>query len=127
MIQRQFRLPPARSCLLLGPRQTGKSTLMRANLPARSWTVDLLDHRTFLAYVQHPSQFHEDAEARIAAGTRTIFVDEIQKVPALLDEIHRLIESHRVRFLLTGSSARKLVRGGANLLAGRATVRRFHL
>ena len=54
MIQRQFRLPATRSCLLLGPRQTGKSTLIRATLPTKSWTVDLLDHRVFLAYVQHP-------------------------------------------------------------------------
>ncbi len=57
---------------------------------------------------------------------RVVFVDEIQRVPALLEEIHGLIESHRVRFLLTGSSARKLRRGAANLLAGRAATRRLH-
>lgn len=126
MIQRECPIPASRSCLLLGPRQTGKSTLIRSILPETAWTVDLLNHDSFLEYSKDPSLFRTDAEARIKAGVKVIFVDEIQKVPTLLDEIHGLLERHRIRFLLTGSSARKLVRGGANLLAGRASMRRLH-
>jgi predicted AAA+ superfamily ATPase len=126
MLTRQLEIPERRSCLLLGPRQTGKSTLVRSILPAGSWEVDLLHHDTFLRYSKEPSLFRLEAEARIRRGVRTIFVDEVQKVPELLDEIHGLIEAHRVRCILTGSSARKLRRRGTNLLAGRAITRRLH-
>jgi predicted AAA+ superfamily ATPase len=126
MLQRACRLPPTRSCLLLGPRQTGKSTLVRSLLPRRSWSVDLLQQDVFLRYSKQPERFRLEVEAQVRAGTRVFFVDEIQRVPALLDEIHGLIEAHRIRFLLTGSSARKLRRGAANLLAGRASTRRLY-
>jgi len=126
MLKRQLTLPDRQSCLLLGPRQTGKSTLVRSVLPSGSWEVDLLHHDSFLRYAKDPSLFRLEAETKIREGARTIFVDEIQKVPELLDEIHGLIERHRVRFILTGSSARKLKRRGSNLLAGRAVVRRLH-
>ena len=126
MYQRLLSLPARQSCLLLGPRQTGKSTLLGAHLPPGSWSVDLLDQATHLRYLREPAQFRREAQARIDAGVRTILVDEIQKQPALLDEVHSLIETRKVRFLLSGSSARKLKRGGANLLAGRAVVRRLH-
>jgi len=126
MISRSLQFPPRSSCLLLGPRQTGKSTLVRSVLPADAWVVDLLHHDAFLRYSKEPAQFRLEAEARIRAGARTIFVDEVQRVPELLDEVHGLIERHRVRFLLTGSSARKLKRRGTNLLAGRAVTRRLH-
>ena len=126
MLKRVCRLPPRRSALLLGPRQTGKSTLVRSLLPGRSWSVDLLQHDAFLRYSKEPARFRREVEAQVRAGTRVVFVDEIQRVPALLEEIHGLIEAHRVRFLLTGSSARKLRRGAANLLAGRAATRRLH-
>lgn len=99
---------------------------MRSLLPRDAWTVDLLQHDTFLRYSKEPALFRLEAERRLAAGAGTIFVDEIQKIPALLDEVHGLIERHRTRFLLTGSSARRLRRRGANLLAGRAAVRRLH-
>jgi predicted AAA+ superfamily ATPase len=112
--------------LLLGPRQTGKSTLVRSLLPKGAWQVDLLAHETFLRFARDPGLFRREAEARIESGTRVIFVDEVQKLPHLLDEVHALIERHGARFLLTGSSARKLRRGGANLLAGRASLRRLH-
>jgi uncharacterized protein len=79
-----------------------------------------------LRYAKDPSAFRREAEQKIDQGARTIFVDEVQKVPALLDEVHALIERRRTRFILTGSSARKLKRGGGNLLAGRAAVRRLH-
>ena len=123
---RLCRLPARGSCLLLGPRQTGKSTLVKSVLPRRAWTVDLLQQETFLRYAKEPGAFRREAEARVRRGVRVIFVDEIQRNPALLDEIHGLIETHRIRFLLTGSSARKLRRGAANLLAGRAATRRLY-
>ncbi len=126
MFTRVCGLPARGSCFLFGPRQTGKSTLVRATLPKNAWQVDLLEHDTFLRYTRDPSQFRRDAEMRIAAGAQVVFIDEVQKVPALLDEVHGLIERSKVRFMLTGSSARKLRRGGANLLAGRATTRRLH-
>jgi predicted AAA+ superfamily ATPase len=126
MLDRLCDLPLDRSVLLLGPRQTGKSTLVRHLLPKDAWTVDLLHHDSFLRYSKDPSQFRREAEAKLRGGAFTIFVDEVQKVPELLDEVHALIESQRVRFILSGSSARKLKRSGTNLLAGRATVRRLH-
>ena len=126
MMNRLCTLPRTRSCLLLGPRQTGKSTLVRQTLPRRSFAVDLLQHDTFLRYSKEPSLYRLEVEAQIRRGVRVFFVDEIQRIPALLDEIHGLIEAHKVRFILTGSSARKLRRGGANLLAGRASTRRLY-
>jgi len=126
MFQRIVPFPRRGSCLLLGPRQTGKSTLVRSILPPGSWTVDLLQHDVFLRYVKEPARFRAEATERIRRGAPAIFVDEVQKIPALLDEVHGLIEQTRVRFFLTGSSARKLRRGGVNLLAGRAAARRLH-
>jgi predicted AAA+ superfamily ATPase len=99
---------------------------VRSLLPRRAWSVDLLQQDVFLRYSKQPELFRLEAEAKARAGTRVVFVDEIQRVPALLDEIHGLIEAHRIRFLLTGSSARKLRRGAANLLAGRASTRRLY-
>jgi uncharacterized protein len=126
MIPRLCTLPARRSCFLLGPRQTGKSTLAKAILPPGAWTVDLLQHDTFLRYSKDPSLFRREAQERIRSGVRTVLVDEVQKLPELLDEVHALIERTGVRFILTGSSARKLRRGGFNLLAGRAVARRLH-
>lgn len=123
---RLLALPKRGSTFLFGPRQTGKSTLVRSLLPAASWTVDLLQHDTFLRFVKDPSQFRIEVAARVRDRVQTVFVDEVQKIPPLLDEIHGLIESTDVRFILTGSSARKLKRGGANLLAGRAATRNLH-
>ena len=73
MLKRLCRLPARRSCLLLGPRQTGKSTLVRSVLPRRAWTVDLLRQDTFLRYSKEPGAFRREAEARIRRGTRVIF------------------------------------------------------
>ncbi len=126
MIERRCRLPARQSCLLLGPRQTGKTTLVRAALPSGAFSVDLLRHDVFLRYSKDPSLVRSEVEARLRAGARTIFVDEIQRIPALLDEIHGLIEATGARFLLTGSSARKLRRAPTNLFAGRAATRRLH-
>ncbi len=112
--------PPERSFLLLGPRGVGKSFWLRKTL-AQPITFDLLETRLQFEFARQPSQL----EARIGRPPpRTwIWLDEVQKVPALMDEVHRLIETRSWRFALSGSSARKLRRQGANLLAGRASIR----
>lgn len=110
-----------RSHFLLGPRQTGKTSLLRAALPEARY-YDLLDSSMFLALSQHPGQLAEELGPR----DRVVVIDEIQRLPGLLNEVHRLIETRGTRFLLTGSSARKLRRGGVNLLGGRARVKRLH-
>ena len=105
-----------KSFFLFGPRATGKSTLVSMQLSDTATIIDLLESRLFLRLSAAP----HDLEAIIDAGDiRLIVIDEIQRIPALLNEIHRLIENRNIRFLLTGSSARKLRRGQANLLAGR--------
>lgn len=126
MFTRILVLPPKRSVLLLGPRQTGKTTFVGSVLQPGAWTIDLLRGDEFLKYSKDPSLFRHEVEERARRGVGTVFVDEVQRVPALLDEVHGLIERTRVRFLLTGSSARKLRRGGANLLAGRVAVLPLH-
>ena len=116
---------PTRSVFLFGPRGTGKSTWIRDRFPDVT-TYDLLDTREALRLSKDPHALYREL-ATLSAGDWAV-VDEVQKVPALLDEVHRLIESHRLRFVLSGSSARKLRRGGANLLAGRAiTISMFPL
>jgi hypothetical protein len=99
--KRLLTLPERRSCILLGPRQTGKSTLVGGILPRDVWSVDLLEHDTFLRFAREPGRFRREAEARIAAGATTIFVDEVQKLPELMDEAQALIERTRTRFILT--------------------------
>ncbi len=113
-------LPARQSAFLWGPRKTGKSTLLGARFPG-SARFDLLDTRTFIELTREPWLFTERVLALDAAHrAHPIVVDEVQKAPALLDEAHRLIEQHGLAFVLCGSSARKLKRGGANLLGGRA-------
>lgn len=105
-----------KSFFLFGPRATGKSTLVRQQLSGSATIIDLLDSRIFLRLSSAPY----DLESLIDAGDHALVViDEIQRIPELLNEVHRLIEGREIRFLLTGSSARKLRRGQANLLAGR--------
>lgn len=105
------------SLFLWGARQTGKSTLLKSLFPNALW-FDLLLSDTFLRYQSEPQQFRQ---AVLASGnTVPVVVDEIQKIPALLDEIHWLIVNHSVRFILSGSSPRKIIRAGNNLLGGRA-------
>jgi predicted AAA+ superfamily ATPase len=111
-----------KSLFLFGPRQTGKSSLLKALFPA-SRLINLLHVDQFLRYQQSPQLFRE--EILTLKNDRPIIVDEIQKLPILLDEIHSLIEDHQYRFILTGSSSRKLKRGAANLLAGRALEKRL--
>jgi len=121
ILKRQIQLPERRSCLILGPRQTGKSTWIRNLLRSQDLMINLLSQTEYLSYIREPGCFREEVLSHHRRHPKgTIFVDEVQKIPQLLDEVHDLIESHDIKFVLTGSSARKLKRGGANLLAGRA-------
>lgn len=116
--------PYKKSFFLFGPRGTGKSTWLRKQFPD-AYTVNLLPAKEALRYQKDPSLFR--AEVLALEKDLWIVVDEIQKVPALLDEIHHLIEEHGFRkFILTGSSARRLKHGSANLLAGRALLKSMH-
>ena len=113
-------LPPGQSAFLWGPRKVGKSTFLAERF-ADSPRFDLLDTRTLIEFTRAPWVFAERVmglpeEQRQAP----IVVDEAQKAPAILDEVHRLIENAGLSFVLCGSSARKLKRGGGNLLGGRA-------
>lgn len=119
MFRRALQLPvrPRHSFFLWGPRQTGKSSLLRETYPDARW-IDLLQTDAFAAYATRPARLREELIA--APGERLVVVDEVQKVPALLDEIHWLIENRRLVFALCGSSARRVRRGHANLLGGRA-------
>src|SRR6266516_164246 len=128
MFRRFLDLPAlaaARSFFLLGPRQTGKSTLLRASFPEALF-LDLLDARTFRSLAASPMLIGDRART-LKGRRRVVIVDEIQKMPELLDEIHRLMERDKgLRFILTGSSARKLRTRGRNLLGGRAGLVRMH-
>ena len=122
--QRALSLPPAgtETFFLWGPRQTGKSTLLRESYPGARW-IDLLKADHFRRYAARPELLRQELEAEASGDARPprqIVVDEIQKVPALLDEVHWLMEMRGHCFALCGSSARKVRRGGANLLGGRA-------
>lgn len=110
-----------KSCFLFGPRQTGKSFLLRSALPGAR-VYDLLDTQTFLGLAARPGRLAEE----LGPGERLVVIDEIQRLPDLLHEVHRLIEQRGVRFLLTGSSSRKLRRSGVNLLGGRARTLHLH-
>ncbi len=123
-IERVLDLPSLllkKSHFLFGPRQTGKTSLIRHSLKGvRSY--DLLDTSVYLALSQNPGRISQELDPR----DEIVVVDEIQRLPVLLNEIHRLIEERGIRFLLTGSSARKLRRGGVNLLGGRARTKYMH-
>jgi predicted AAA+ superfamily ATPase len=111
------------SYFLLGPRGTGKSFLIRQQLADRALVINLLHNETRLRLLTDPSELNQ----MIAISNKKIVViDEIQKVPELLDEVHHLIEEKKIRFLLTGSSARRIKKANANLLAGRAYNMNFH-
>src|SRR3989338_8893405 len=111
----QLGLPSNRSAFLWGPRKVGKSYWIAHHL-IHTKVIDLLKTDVFADYVSRPSLLRE----RHQNHKGLIVIDEIQKAPALLDEVHWLIENRGLSFLFTGSSARKLRRGHANLLGGRA-------
>ena len=110
-----------KSHFLLGPRQTGKTSLIRHTLK-NVRVYDLLDPEIFLSLSRAPGRISEELQPQ----DRIVAIDEIQRLPELLNEVHRLIETRGIRFLLTGSSARKLRRGGINLLGGRARTKYLH-
>lgn len=105
------------SFFLFGPRSTGKTTWISQQFPSAK-IYDLLATREALRLSRDPSLLYDELSP--LPGQSWVVIDEVQKVPALLNEVHRLIEQHQLRFVLSGSSARKLRRGGVNLLAGRA-------
>ena len=121
MFKRLLSLPEAgtETFFLWGPRQAGKSTLLKQLYPGGVW-VDLLKADEFRRYVVRPELLREELEASGPDLSRQVVIDEVQKVPALLDEVHWLMENRGLHFALCGSSARKVRRGAANLLGGRA-------
>jgi predicted AAA+ superfamily ATPase len=125
MFTRSLLLPKAgtETFFLWGPRQTGKTTLLIAAYPDALW-IDLLKAEEFRRYLHNPELLR--AELATEKSVRQVVIDEIQKVPQLLDEAHWLHENRGVHFALCGSSARKVKRGQANLLGGRAVRYELH-
>ncbi len=111
-----------KSLFLFGPRQTGKSSYLRENFPNALY-IDLLLNDNYTTLLKNPEQLRKRVELFIQSHqSNIIIIDEVQKLPRVLDEVHSLIEKHKsIRFILTGSSARKLKAEGVNLLGGRAS------
>jgi len=126
MFPRFRRFPLKHSFFLFGPRGTGKSSLLRQTFDRNTclW-LDLLEADVEDRFLKSPGELYLIVRS-LAPHIKYVVIDEVQKVPKLLDEVHRLIEETDKIFVLTGSSARKLKRGGANLLAGRAFVYHLH-
>jgi predicted AAA+ superfamily ATPase len=114
---------PSSSFFLFGPRGTGKSTWLSQSLPAAK-TIHLLKEDLYQDYLREPRRLEEDL-SEVRPG-QWVIIDEIQRLPHLLNEVHLQIESRKIKFALTGSSARKLRARGVNLLAGRAVRRNLH-
>lgn len=112
----KIELPRNRSAFLWGPRKSGKTTLLKQQFPDALW-IDLLDYDMFLTLSKKPTLLRQIIGAQ---SSKTVVIDEVQKIPHLMDEIHWLMENRQIRFVLSGSSARKLKRGNVNLLGGRA-------
>lgn len=132
MVYRDFRrlldvtIPAGQSAFLWGARKTGKSTYLRATFPD-SLRFDLLETDVMLELAKRPSLLRERLLASPPRQLQApVIIDEVQKVPQLLDEVHWLIENRKLRFILCGSSARKLRRGRVNLLGGRAWRYEMH-
>ena len=115
--------PPGSSFFLFGPRGTGKTTWVRHEYP-EAHRIDLLDEALYQSFLADAGRFAGELQA-VDPGA-WVFVDEIQRLPGLLNEVHRHIETSGLRFILTGSSARKLKRAGVNLLGGRAVHTRMY-
>ena len=123
MILSRIIKAPEQSFFLLGPRGSGKSTWLRATFPD-AHVIDLLSEETYQRLLANPGHFAD--ELRAVPTGRWVIVDEVQRLPNLLNEVHRFMEEKRLNFVLCGSSARKLKRAGVNLLAGRALHRSMH-
>ena len=123
LIPRIFKAPKYHF-FLFGPRGTGKTTLLKNLYPDALW-IDLLQPDIFRSYSARPERLREVVLGNL--DKKVVVIDEIQKVPQLLDVVHSLIERKlKIQFILTGSSARKLKRTGVDLLAGRAIKKTFH-
>jgi predicted AAA+ superfamily ATPase len=125
MFKRKLQLPPSgtETFFLWGPRQAGKTTLLKATYPDAFW-IDFLKAEEYRRYLQHPELLR--GELAVRTSVRQVVIDEVQKVPAILDEVHWLLENRGVQFALCGSSARKVKRGKANLLGGRGVRYELH-
>jgi predicted AAA+ superfamily ATPase len=122
-ILRDSLLPSGKSILLLGPRQVGKSTLLNQLKP--NLTINLGDEATFRDHVKDPSLIRRQTKALV--GKTSIVLDEVQRLPSILNTVQTLIDEDKsLQFLITGSSARKLRKGKANLLPGRVFSRRLY-
>lgn len=122
MYARQLKPPGRQSFFLFGPRGTGKTAWIRSTFPD-AFFLDLLDDQSYLQVHARPGALRD----MIPRGhSDWIVIDEVQRVPEILNEVHRLIEAKKHRFVLTGSSARKLRRRGVNLLGGRALTHAMH-
>ena len=124
MYDRILELPREQTVFLWGARKTGKSTLLRRQF-SDSARFDFLDTRLLVEFTRAPWILAERIRAH-AMRANPVILDEVQKVPSVLDEVHRLIETEGLNFVLCGSSARKLKRGRANLLGGRAWRFQLH-
>ena len=122
MYSRILKQPAQKSFFLFGPRGTGKSTWVRAAYPEALY-IDLLDSRLYNSLLAAPHRLEEIIPSDFK---ERVIIDEVQRVPELLNTVHRLIENQGLKFVLTGSSARKLRGKGVNLLAGRAVTRSMH-
>lgn len=123
MVRRHPKLSKSNSFFLFGPRGSGKTTLIKERYQSENnLFIDLLDEKMESRYWSDPDLLFNDV-SRIKKGW--VIIDEVQKIPKLLDIVHKSIEAYKTKFILTGSSSRKLKRGGANLLAGRAFL--YHL
>jgi len=115
-INRHINVPET-SFFLFGPRGTGKSTFVKSLVDRNTLYIDFLDPETFRTYSAFPETLLKTTDA---TDPKLVIVDEVQKVPAILDVVHKIMEEKAIRFILTGSGARKLKKEGADLLGGRA-------
>ncbi len=121
-IKRDFNIPET-SFFLFGPRGTGKSTFVKKLIERNSLYIDFLDPDTFRTYAAFPETLLKTVNA---VKPVRVIIDEVQKVPQILDVVHKIIEERKIHFILTGSGARKLKKEGADLLGGRALYCRMH-
>jgi predicted AAA+ superfamily ATPase len=125
MLRRLITLPKSSSFFLFGARQTGKSTLINSWLEGKSYlSINLLERETYFRLLREENAFRQLVDGHFKVRPfKILFIDEVQKIPALLDEVQFFIDKYQIQCVLSGSSARKLKRGGANLLGGRARER----
>jgi predicted AAA+ superfamily ATPase len=121
-IKRDINIPKT-SFFLFGPRGTGKSTFVKSLIDKNSLYIDFLDPDTFRTFAAFPETLIKTVNA---VNPSQVIIDEVQKIPQILDVVHKIMEERKVRFILTGSGARKLKKTGADLLGGRAVYCRMH-